>query len=120
MLEDMRATIADARMHVLVSHPEPDPGDLGGGFLGNIEVHVHVLVVDRSSYRNLQDAMAHTCLASPHAANFLEHRSCTNSKQKLPFQKVWALKKNPEWFEKSSEYKQFAQITIPILDAVLK
>ena len=88
MLEDMRATIADARMHVLVSHPEPDPGDLGGGFLGNIEVHVHVLVVDCSSDRNLQDAMAHTCLASPHAANFLEHRSCTNSKQKLPFQKV--------------------------------
>ena len=72
MLEDMRTTIADARMHVLVSHPEPDPGDLGGGLLGDIEVHVHVLVVDRSSYRNLQDAI-HACLASPNAANFLKH-----------------------------------------------
>lgn len=60
MLEDMRATVADAGVHVLVGHPQPDPGDLGGGLLGDVEVHVHVLVVDRSSDRNLQVAMANT------------------------------------------------------------
>jgi hypothetical protein len=45
-------------VHVLVGHPEPDPGDLGGRLLGDVEIHVHVLIVDRSSDRNLQDAMA--------------------------------------------------------------
>ena len=45
MLEDMRAAVTDARVHVLVGHPEPDPRYLGGSLLGDVEVNVHVLVV---------------------------------------------------------------------------
>lgn len=58
MLEDMRAAIADARVHVLVGHPKPDPCYLGGGLLGDVEVNVHVLVIYRSCDRNLQYAIA--------------------------------------------------------------
>jgi hypothetical protein len=54
----VRAAVADARVHVLVGHPEPDPSNLGGGLLGDVEVNEHVLVVHRSRYRNLQDATA--------------------------------------------------------------
>ena len=67
MLEDMRAAVADAREHVLVGHPEPDPRYLGGSLLGDVEVNVHVLVVYRSRDGNLQDAIAMNKLISvPH------------------------------------------------------
>ena len=64
MLEDMRAAVTDARVHVLVGHPEPDPRYLGGSLLGDVEVNVHVLVVYRSRDGNLQDAIAMNKLIS--------------------------------------------------------
>ena len=56
MLENEGATVTETRVHVLVGHPQPDTGDLGGRFLGNVEVDVHILVVHGSGHRNLQRA----------------------------------------------------------------
>lgn len=55
VVEDVRAAVADARVHVLVGNPEPDARDLGGRLLGDVEVDVHVLVVDGGSHRDLQN-----------------------------------------------------------------
>lgn len=80
MLEDMRAAIADARVHVLVGHPKPDPCYLGDGLLGDVEVNVHVLVIYCSCDRNLQYGIAMSKLVRiPPYPPVVKHTKCVDN-----------------------------------------